>query len=77
MNEEFLEQIRQETRTAASELLDAAKLKPGEILAVGCSSSEIVGEKIGTCSSMEAAGAVFSVLRELTEERGLYLAAQC
>ena len=37
MNEEFLEQIRQETRTAASELLDAAKLKPGEILAVGCS----------------------------------------
>lgn len=77
MNEEFLSQIKEETQTAFGELLNAAKLKPGQIVVVGCSSSEIVGEKIGTCSSMEAAEAVFSVLREMTAERGLFLAAQC
>lgn len=77
MNEEFLQKIREETRTAITELLAAAKLKPGGIVVAGCSSSEIVGEKIGTCSSMEAAEAVFSVLREETRARGLFLAVQC
>ena len=77
MNEEFLQEIREQTKTAFGELLAAAKLKPGDVVVVGCSSSEIVGEKIGTCSSMEAAEAVFGVLREMTAGRKLFLAAQC
>ncbi len=77
MKEQFLMEIQEQLRTACAELLDAAKCRRGDIVVVGCSSSEIVGEKIGTCSSMEAAEAVFDVLREMTEERGLFLAAQC
>ena len=47
---EALEQIRRQAATAVDELLTVARLQPGDILVVGCSSSEILGEKIGTGS---------------------------
>lgn len=43
----------------------------------GCSSSEILGEKIGSHSSVEAADAVVSALLPLLKEHGIFLAAQC
>ena len=46
-----LEELRQEVRIAAEELLSAANMKPGQILVVGCSSSEIASHKIGSYSS--------------------------
>ena len=58
-------------------LLDAAKCQPGEIVVVGCSSSEIIGSKIGTSSSPEVAAAVVDAILPIIEERGLCLAAQC
>ena len=60
-----LEELRQEVRIAAEELLSAANMKPGQILVVGCSSSEIASHKIGSYSSA------------VTKSQGLYLAAQC
>ena len=48
-----LEELRQEVRIAAEELLSAANMKPGQILVVGCSSSEIASHKIGSYSSAE------------------------
>ena len=71
------EQIKKETQRALSELLEVAKLRQGDLIVVGCSSSEIVGQKIGTCSSMEAAEAVFDSLAAILRERGVFLAAQC
>ena len=73
----MIEQIKEEARRALSELLETAKLRKGDIVVVGCSSSEIVGQKIGTCSSMEAAEAVFDSLMEILRENSLFLAAQC
>ena len=72
-----LEQITVQARTAATELLDAAGLKPGDIFVVGCSSSEVVGGQIGHASSQEAAGAVFAGIYPVLQERGVHLAAQC
>ena len=72
-----LEQITAQARTAAAELLDAAGLKPGDIFVVGCSSSEVAGGQIGHASSQETAGAVFSGIYPVLQERGVYLAAQC
>ena len=46
--------IEQQARQAAAELLEAAKLHPGDIFVVGCSSSEILGGRIGHASSLEA-----------------------
>ncbi len=73
----MLNKIKEEAALAAKELLDAAELKKGDILVVGCSSSEIVGEKIGKGSSLESAEAVFEAIYAETEKRGVFLAAQC
>ena len=63
MEEAFLNEVREETRRAFAELLEAAKLKKGSIVVIGCSSSEIAGQKIGTFSSADCAGAVpFSLI---------------
>ena len=72
----MLNTICEQTRQAVTELLDAAGLQPGDILVVGCSSSEILGEKIGTGSSMDAAAPVVDTLLEVTRSRGIYLAGQ-
>ena len=73
MQEEILEAVR----TAVRELIRTAKLEQGDLLVVGCSSSEILGEAIGTHSSADAADAVVSALFPVLEEAGVALAAQC
>lgn len=73
----FLEEVRKEAGRAVQELLLQAKLEKGDILVVGCSSSEIIGERIGTFSSLETAEAVFDGIYEVVKQQGLYLAAQC
>lgn len=54
------EELTAQARQAVTELLEAAKLKPGKIFVVGCSSSEMVGARIGKGSSLEAAQAAFA-----------------
>lgn len=70
-------EITQQAREAVTELLDIAGLKSGDLFVIGCSSSEIVGQRIGKGSSMEAARAVFDGVYPVLRERGIYLAAQC
>lgn len=77
MEKSFLENIKTEAKQAAKELLAQAHLSEGDILVVGCSSSEVTGERIGTSSSLETGEAVFEGIYEVTVENGLYLAAQC
>ena len=72
-----VKEITAQSRQALLELLETAKLKKGSILVVGCSSSEILGEKIGTNSSMDAAKAVVEGILPVLREKGIYLAAQC
>ncbi len=72
-----METIRQQAKQAISELLAASDLQKGQILVIGCSSSEIVGEMIGHGSSLEAAEAVFEAIYPILKEKGIYLAAQC
>ena len=71
------ETVRAQTRQAVAELLAAARMRAGDIFIIGCSSSEVVGQRIGRDSSMEAAQAVWEGAAPLLAESGLYLAAQC
>ena len=71
------DEIRQASAEAMTELLDAAKLSEGALVVVGCSSSEILGERIGKGSSPEAAQAVVDAILPILEERRVLLAAQC
>ncbi len=62
---------------AATELCDIAKAKAGDIFVVGCSTSEVIGGKIGTASSPETAQAILRGLMGALSPRGIHLAAQC
>ena len=59
------------------ELGEKANLKCGDIVVVGCSTSEIIGSKIGTNSSPEVAKAVFEGLYDYAHTMGWHLAFQC
>lgn len=72
-----LTEIREQARRAAGQLVQAARLQPGMLLVVGCSSSEIGGKRIGTTSSLELAQAAFDGIYPVLEEGDIYLAAQC
>ena len=71
------EEITSQARTVVTELLDQAKMKPGALFVVGCSSSEMVGKRIGKGSSMDAAQAAFRGIYPVLQERGIHLAVQC
>jgi len=73
----LLQTITEQAKQAITELIAIAKPQPGDIVVVGCSSSEVAGEKIGTHSSIEVAEAVFSGIHPTLQQHGLYLAAQC
>ena len=70
-------QIRAQVAAAAEELCAAAHLEAGNLVVVGCSSSEITGERIGSASSPESANAVFAGLCDVFTARGIHFAAQC
>lgn len=69
--------IKTQAEKIIRELVEKSGLKQGDLLVVGCSSSEIVGETIGKGSSLEAAQEVFAGIYPYLKERGIFLAAQC
>lgn len=71
------EEITQQAVQAVSELLEAARLQTGDLLVIGCSSSEMVGLRIGKGSSMEAAQAAWAGIAPVLREKGVALAVQC
>ncbi len=74
---ELKDQIKEEAARAVAELLEIANLKEGDLFVIGCSSSEMVGQRIGKGSSMDAAVAVYEAVAPLLAERGIGLVAQC
>ena len=69
--------IKETLLTALNELFDSSETREGQILVVGCSTSEVLGKKIGTSGDISPAGEIFSVLYEETQIRGMFLACQC
>lgn len=74
---DHLDEIISQTETLLDELLAAAGLEEGNILVVGCSSSEVAKHKIGTFSSEEIGEAICGTILKKLEGTGIYLAAQC
>ena len=72
-----LSQYKTEAFDAMTELIEAAGLRPGQIVVVGCSTSEVAGHRIGSFSAPEVGQAVFEGILSALSKRGLYLAAQC
>ena len=60
----MLEQVRNEAKAAALEICQVAKLRKGQILVVGCSTSEVTGHKVGSYSSPELGQAIYDGIQE-------------
>jgi len=69
--------IYEQTKAAIEELGEKANLRPGCIVVVGCSTSEVLGSKIGTNSNPDTAKEIFLALQEYASALGVYLAIQC
>ncbi|MBQ4067354.1 MAG: TIGR01440 family protein [Clostridia bacterium] len=69
--------IEKEAALVAEQLCEAAGLKKGQTVIVGCSTSEVCGSRIGTSSVPEAADALYRGLKSVFAPRGIYIAAQC
>ena len=72
-----LEVIKDQTIHMVTELLEVAELCPGQILVVGCSTSEVLDAKIGSGGSSDVARAILDCLRQECTKRDIYLAVQC
>ncbi len=72
-----LREITKQVETALSDLLKAAALKPGQILVVGGSTSEVLGKPLGSATSLEVAHAILDGILPHVKERQIYLAVQC
>ena len=70
-------EITKQTEIVVTEVLEQAKLKEGDVFVLGCSSSEMVGKRIGKGSSMEAAQAAFEGIYPILQSKGIHLAVQC
>ncbi len=71
------EVIKKQAASVVTELIEKSGIKAGNLLVIGCSSSEIMGATIGHGSTLEAAEAVFSAIYPILKEKGIFLAAQC
>ena len=76
-NKDLLAQVKVESANAARQLAEAAKLHKGQIVVVGCSTSEVVGHNVGSWSTPEVANAIFEGLNSVFSPMGIYIAAQC
>lgn len=71
------EELKNQAKTAITELVEAARLTSGDLLIVGCSTSEVCGIHIGKGSSIETAEALWQGIAPILKEKGIHLAAQC
>jgi uncharacterized protein (TIGR01440 family) len=74
---EPLRQWQEDLKTILREYQSQAQLKPGQLFVVGCSTSEVVGELIGTAGTLEIAKMIFEQLQSFAKDHSLHLAFQC
>ncbi len=71
------DKILSDSKLAFTELVEKANLRKNSILVIGCSTSEIIGDTIGTHSSMDIAKAMYDGMYDVLREKGIYIAVQC
>lgn len=72
-----LEEWRGQLHTILHEYQNGAQLTAGNLFVLGCSTSEVVGKKIGTAGTNEVAEMIFTELDKFRKETGVELAFQC
>jgi uncharacterized protein (TIGR01440 family) len=70
-------QLQQQLRSILTEFKEKVTLKTRQVFVVGCSTSEVIGERIGTAGTFEVAEMIYSELKEFADSAGVSLAFQC
>lgn len=73
----MFEQEQQDAVRVVEEFLGQAKLKKGDLVVIGCSTSEIASHRIGSYSNAELGEAVFLAMQEAFAEEEISIATQC
>ena len=73
----IVEQIKSDAANAAAELIEVAHLKKGDIVVIGCSTSETLGNQVGSHSVPEVGKAIYEGLQSKFGACGIFIAAQC
>lgn len=74
---EALATIREQIDQVIEDLHEAMSLSSEHLLVVGTSTSEVIGERIGTSGTAEVANAIFESFRAYQGKTGVQLAFQC
>lgn len=72
-----MDKIKNQLESALKDFSAVANLNKGDVFVVGCSTSEVIGEKIGTSGNVECAKMIFETVNSFCNEKGIFLAAQC
>ncbi|PGZ94629.1 MULTISPECIES: TIGR01440 family protein [unclassified Bacillus (in: firmicutes)] len=76
MNEE-LKLVAGQIKTLLNELNDHVSFTSDHVLVIGCSTSEVSGQRIGTSGTIEVAEVLFNEIKAFQDETGVQLAFQC
>ena len=72
-----MSEIFNQSASAAAELVEKANLKKGDIVVIGCSTSEVIGKRIGTSGTLDVAKEIYDGLNSVFSDKGIFIAAQC
>ena len=73
----MFEKEKEDATRVVEEFLEQAGLRAGDLIVIGCSTSEIAAHGIGSYSSAELGENVFLAMHEAFSKEGIYVAAQC
>lgn len=71
-----LQQVKQDIAALLREVEQQVTFQPKQLLVIGCSTSEVVGEKIGTAGAVEVAQTLYDELERFAKKHDLYLVFQ-
>lgn len=72
-----MDNLQKQAEALMAELLQKARCNAGDLLVLGCSTSEVLGQSIGTMPSINTAAELMHGFLPLVQKAGLYLAVQC
>ena len=72
-----VERVQQAVVQSTTELLAHCNWKFPKLLVIGCSTSEVIGEYIGSSGSLDIAKAVFDGLEQVNKHYPFFVAYQC